>query len=132
MTGDELSWAIAATLLSAALVGWVFHWIWCMLARATSSERERISHLVRDLGTAEDAREAAEARANAADTALAEGEAVLAKGLADAAADRDARIAEAEAAADTAVREAKAEAQTAWDGLAHARRRIADLEAQLG
>lgn len=128
MTGEELSWAIAAALFAAAMVGWVLHWLWCVLARATSSERERIGALTRELAEAEEAREMAEARASAAETTLAEERAAFRQGLETAAADRDARIAEAEEAAETARREAHAEAQTAWDGLALARRRIAELE----
>jgi len=128
MTADELTWVIAGALFAAVLVGWVLHWLWSLIARATSSERGQIRSLMSELALAEEAREEAEAQVEALEATLSEERIAFEAGLLEAAAERDARIADAQESADTAVREAKAEAQTAWEGLAFARQRIADLE----
>lgn len=131
MNGAELSTAIAGGLFAAVMVGWVLHWIWCLVARAASSERGRIRHLVQQLDAAEAAREAAEAALAAGREALAGRIAVLEAALADQAAAHEAEIGARAREQDRLVAEATREAEAAWEGLALARRRIADLERRL-
>ncbi len=128
MSLEALSGTIAAALFAAVAAGWVLHWLWTLLARGMGGESARIAHLVQKLDAADRAREAAE-------RARAETEAALSRRVAE----LEIRL-EEEAAAHQAERElaaqeharqieqARAEAEAAWDGLANARRRIAELE----
>lgn len=128
MTGQELSGTLAAILFAAVMVGWVLHWIWCLLSRATGSERATIADLEQRLDRAEQARHAAEAGAQQAaeayDARILELETALADQAAAHEADREVQAAEQARLLDEATREAAA----AWDGLGLARRRIAELE----
>ncbi len=128
MTGAELSEAIAAALFAAAMVGWLLHWLWSLVARITSSERGKIRHLVRELDAAERAREAAEAALRDTEARLRAQLAELEQSLRDRVVAHDIAAEAREAEAARAIAEAKREAEAAWDGLANARRRIAELE----
>ncbi len=131
MTLDELSWAISLGAFLAGLVGWILHWLWCLVARAASGERARIQHLVAELDAAAQAREDAEAARADTEVALtrriAELEIALEDQEARHAAELEARAFEHARALDQATRDA----QAAWDGLGNARRRIAELERTL-
>ncbi len=128
MTGAELSEAIAVALFAAAMVGWLLHWVWSLLARIASSERGKIKHLVRELDTAERAREAAEAALRDTEARLRTQLAELEQTLRDRVVAYDIAMEAREADAASAIAEAKREAEAAWDGLGNARRRIAELE----
>ncbi|MGF1444764.1 MAG: hypothetical protein ACFBRM_01020 [Pikeienuella sp.] len=128
MSLNELSAVIAAALFSAILVGWVLHWLWCMLSRAVSSDRVRMSHLVQRLDAAEHAREQAEAARAEQEVALMRRISELEVALEDQAAAYQAALQAGQAEQERAIEAARADAQAAWDGLGNARRRIAELE----
>lgn len=131
MTRELLADWIALGIAGSVAVGWILHWLWCVLSRATGPERQTIRQLSADLDRAEEARDAAEAARVAAETALAEAEAahrvVLAETEAGLRRDLDTR----EAHLREALRKAEADAEIAMDGLGAARRRVMDLEAEL-
>jgi len=129
ITAPVLAVWIAAGLGAAVVVGWVLRGVWSWACRATAPERQRIDALVDELHAAEEAREAAEAARAEAEDRLAETEALLTAELDDLRGRVEAALAEAEAERARAVAAAEAEARTAWEGLAAARRRIAELEA---
>lgn len=127
----ELSHLIAAVLFAALAVGWILHWVWCLLARATSSERERIAALVDQLDAAEQGREALAAELAHTKAAHLEQLGALEHSITTMTAEH---AAEAETQVQTAAREAQAarqEATDAWGALAEARQRIGELERAL-
>ena len=126
ITGPVLAVWIAAGFLAAVGLGWLLRGVWAWACMATSPEHGRVRALIEELHRAEEAREAAEAARAAAEARAA----ALEDELGELRAGHDGRLAELEADRARALAEAEHEARTAWDGLAAARRRIAELESR--
>lgn len=127
----DLSHLIAAVLFGAVAVGWILHWLWCVIARATSSERERIASLVDQLDAAEQGREALAAELAHVQAAHLDKLAELERGITHITAEHGR---EADEKVDAALREADAarrDAADAWGALAEARQQVGELERAL-
>jgi hypothetical protein len=130
LTGAQLATAIAAVLVAAIVLGWMLHWIWARLASA-GSDTARLAEMVDRLHDADRAREAAEDARRLAETLLAAREAEMEARLAEMQARLDGVVGDRDGEMGRAVREARADAEASMSGLRNARRRIADLEAEI-
>lgn len=131
MSAWDLSHLIAAVLLGAVAVGWLLHWVWCLLARATSSEQERIASLIVQLDAAEQGREALAAELAHTQTVHLEQLAVLERSITDINAEHAAEVAAQVSDAAREAEVARRDAADAWEALAEARRRVGELEREL-
>ena len=120
LSGDALAIAITVVLVAAALVGAFLHWLWLRLGRRGSGEAAWLSEMAAQLHEAEAARDAAT-------EALAEAEARLAALERERASER--RQFEEELTRE--LRAAGADIEALRAGLANARQRILDLEAEI-
>ena len=130
LTGAQLATAITAVLVGAIMLGWILHWIWARLADA-GAETALLSEMTDRLHAAERAREAAEDARRHAELALAAREAEMEAAMAEMRARHDAMADNGDAELARAVREARADAEASMSGLRGARRRIAELEAEV-
>ena len=110
MSRDDLMIAVAGALFFAFLVGWLAHWLWAVMARASSPRADRADELVAELLIVEEARDRAEAEKRELEAAL-RGEA-----------------AEAETLLQTKLREREAELDAAMAGLRSAREELAAIK----
>jgi chromosome segregation ATPase len=130
LTGAQLATAISAVLVAAITLGWILHWIWTRLASA-GGDAARLAEMVDRLHEAERAREAAEDARRLAETLLAAREAEMERSLAEMRARLDGMVDDRDAKTGRIVREARADAEACKSGLRGARRRIAELEAEI-
>lgn len=130
LTGAQLATAITAVLVVAIAIGWVLHWIWSRLA-STGSDTARLAEVVNRLHEADRAREAAEQARELAENLLSAREAEMEERIAELQARLDALADTRDTQLSAALHEARADAEAPMSGLRQARRRIADLEAEL-
>lgn len=130
LTGTQLATAITAVLVAAVMLGWILHWVWSRLARR-GGDTARLAEMIDRLHDADRAREAAEGARKMAESLLAEREAEMAEKLALMQAMLDGMVENRDADLARVVREARADAEASMAGLRGARRRIAELEAEI-
>ena len=130
LTGAQLATAITAVLVAAIVLGWILHWIWTRLSSA-GSDTARLAEMVDRLHEADRAREAAEDARRLAENLLAAREDEMERRLADMQAHLDGMVQDRDAELGRVVREARADAEASMSGLRSARRRIAELEAEI-
>lgn len=130
LNGTELAVAITAFIIGAMAAGWLLHLLWTRLVGG-ATDRASLSQMAHRLHEAEEARELAEEAAARAGSLLASREAEMAARLAAMQARLDGELAGREADMARELRESRAEAAAMGEGLGHARRRIAELEARL-
>ena len=130
LTGAQLATAITAVLVAAIVLGWILHWIWTRLSSA-GSDTARLAEMVDRLHEADRAREAAEDARRLAENLLAAREDEMERRLADMQARLDGMVQDRDAELGRVVREARADAEASMSGLRSARRRIAELEAEI-
>lgn len=130
LTGAQLATAIAAVLAGAIVLGWILHWMWARLARA-GGDAALLADTVDRLHEADRAREIAEEARIKAETLLATREAEMEASMAEMRAQIDALVEGRDAELGRAVREARADAEASMAALRSARRRVAELEAEV-
>jgi len=130
LSGSELEIAIAMTLIGAVCLGFVLHWLWQALG-GTKSDAQQLDEMAERLHEADLAREAAEEAQREAEAALARRELETAEQLAVMQVRLDGAVEGREAVLARELSETRLELETMRDGLANARRRILDLEAEL-
>ena len=131
LNSAQLAIAISAVLAGAVILGWILHWLWTRLAGRSADDRARLAEMVNRLHAADQARERAEQARAEAVRRLADGEAEMSTQLAAMQTRLDGAVEGREAELIKALREAQADAEAAMGGLGSARRRIAELEAEL-
>ena len=130
LTGAQLATAITAVLIAAIVLGWVLHWVWARLSRS-GNDAAQLAEMVDRLHEADRAREDAEDARRLAETLMAAREAELEGRIAALKARLDGLIQDGDPDLGRAVREARADAEASMSRLRGARRRIAELEAEL-
>jgi len=130
LSGSELEIAIAMMLTGAVCLGFVLHWLWLALG-GKKSDAQQLDEMAERLHEADLAREAAEESQREAEAVLARRELETAEQLAVMQVRLDGAVEGREAELARELAEAKLELETMRDGLANARRRILDLEAEL-
>lgn len=131
LSGSQLAIAISAILAAAIALGWVLHWIWIRLSNAAMTDTARLTEMINRLHEADRAREAAEDARELAENLLASREAEMENRLTAMQARLDGAVEGREADLSQALREAQADAEASMSGLRNARRRIAELEAEV-
>jgi hypothetical protein len=130
LTGAQLATAITAVLVAAIMLGWILHWIWGRLADA-GTETALLSEMGERLHAADRAREAAEDARRHAEMTLSAREAEMAAAMTEMQERLDVMAEDANAELVRAARAAQADAEASMSGLRGARRRIAELEAEV-
>jgi hypothetical protein len=130
LTGAQLATAITAVLIGAIMLGWILHWIWARLAKS-GNDTALLADMVDRLHDADRARDAADVARREAEALLAAREAETEARLAEMRARLDALVEDRDPELGRAVREARADAEASLSGLRSARRRVAELEAEV-
>jgi hypothetical protein len=130
LTGGQLATAITAVLVAAIMLGWILHWIWMRLGDV-GSDTARLTEMINRLHEAERAREAAEGAGELAESLLSAREAKMEMQLGELRSQLDDLLENRDAELSAVVREARADAEASMAGLRSARRRIAELEAEV-
>jgi hypothetical protein len=130
LTGAQLATAITAVLVAAIMLGWILHWIWARLADS-GTETSLLSEMGERLHSADRSREAAEDARRHAELALAAREAEMGATMAEMKARLDTMAENPDAELARTARAAQADADASMSGLRGARRRIAELEAEV-
>jgi F0F1-type ATP synthase membrane subunit b/b' len=132
LTGSELTTAIAAVLIGAVCVGFLLHWLWSHLNRSRTSDSARLDEMAERLHEADMAREAAEVARSQAEALLARREAETAERLAVMQTRLGGAIEGREAELTRELASVRLDLETMRDGLGNARRRLIELEAEIG
>ncbi|MEM7506231.1 MAG: hypothetical protein AAF415_05760 [Pseudomonadota bacterium] len=131
LNASQLAIAISAVLAGAVLLGWILHWLWARASARPTTDAARLQEMIARLHAADQSREAAQDARERAENLLASREAEMTTRMQAMQHRMDGAIEGREAELAQGLREARADAEAAMDGLGNARRRIAELEAEL-